>query len=425
MQLNGVRALISHDTGHFPAQIRPKPEINLGNIRLVVRARLGSEDRRMKIGVPKETARDERRVALTPDGVKERIAKGDSVIVQSGAGDSAYLSDAAFEAVGATIAADFKAMANEADLIVKVLPPTLDEVAQMREGTSLVSFLYPYANPDLVNKLVAQKVSSYSMELMPRISRAQSMDALSSMSTIAGYKAVLIAADHLPNFFPMLMTAAGTLPAAKAFVLGAGVAGLQAIATCRRLGAKVEAFDVRPAVKEQIESLGAKFVGLNLVTGEGEGEGGYAKELSKDTHQQELDLIAGRLPQMDAVITTALIPNRPAPILITREMLKLMKPGAVIVDLAASAGGNCEGTVPGETVVVENVTIVGRTDLVTSMPTDASKMYAKNITSLLAILVAEGKMTVDMTDEIVVGTLVTHEGAIIHEGVKKALGGNA
>ncbi len=371
----------------------------------------------MRILVPKESANEERRVALTPDGVKELIALGHSVQVESGAGSGSFFSDAAYEASGGLIGSDF----GEADLVLKVLQPTDAEIGKLRPGATTVSFLSPATNPTLVEALRAKNITSFAVDLMPRISRAQSMDALSSMSTIAGYRAALLCASHLPKFFPMLMTAAGTLPPSRAFIIGAGVAGLQAIATCRRLGAIVEAFDVRPAVKEQIESLGGKFVGMALLTEEAEDAGGYAKEVSGDTHSRELDLIASRLPNVDCVITTALIPGKKAPILITEKMVQTMRPGSVIVDLAATAGGNCECTVPGEIVQRHNVTVIGSTDLLASMASDASKMYSKNLTSFLGVLLKDGAFNLDMEDEIVKGTLVTHEEKIVHEVTRVTL----
>lgn len=378
----------------------------------------------MKIGVPKETAPGESRVALTPDGVKEAIALGVEVVVESSAGLGALYSDEDYRAVGATIA-DSHAEVLQADLVTKVAGP-LDggaegEIKQMRPGAALVCFLFPTSNPAIVEELRNHNVMTFAMDLMPRISRAQSMDALSSMSTVAGYKAVLMAADALPKFFPMLMTAAGTLAPARMFVIGAGVAGLQAIATSKRLGAIVEAFDVRPAVKEQIESLGGKFVGMSLLTEEAEDSGGYAKEVSTDTHARELDLIASRLPNVDCVITTALIPGKRAPVLITKDMLSTMKPGSVIVDLAAPNGGNCEATEPGKTVVSNGVTVIGRTDLLTSMAHDASRMYSKNMTTFLGSIISEGQLKLDMEDEIIKGTLVTNEGRIVHEVTRLAI----
>jgi NAD(P) transhydrogenase subunit alpha len=366
----------------------------------------------MKIAVPRETGQEERRVALTPDGVKELLAMGVSVVVERGAGEGALRFDPEYESAGAEIVDE---PYGSADLVLKVLNPNDAEIGRMREGCALVSFLMPTTQPAIVEKLRQRNITAFAMDLMPRISRAQSMDALSSMSTIAGYKASLLAAEALPKFFPMLMTAAGTLPPARMFIIGAGVAGLQAIATSKRLGAIVEAFDVRPAVKEQIESLGGKFVGMALVSEEAEDASGYAKEVSGDTHARELELIASRLPNVDAVITTALIPGRRAPLLITNEMLTGMRPGSVIVDLAAVNGGNCEATVPGKTIVKNGVTVIGRTDLLASMAADASRMYSKNITSFLGVILKEGQLSLDLQDEIIRGTLVTHEGRIAHD----------
>ncbi len=371
----------------------------------------------MLIALPKESAKEESRVALTPDGVREIIGLGHTLQIEAGAGIGSYFPDSAYEASGATIGLDLA----KTDLLLKVLLPTDAEIKNLKSGASTVSYLNPTANPKVIEALRAKNIASFAIDLMPRISRAQSMDALSSMSTIAGYRAALLCATHLPKFFPMLMTAAGTLPAAKVFVIGAGVAGLQAIATCRRLGAVVEAFDVRPAVKEQIESLGGKFVGLSLLSEEAEDVGGYAKEVSSDTHSRELELIASRLPSVDCVITTALIPGRRAPTLITEQMVKQMRPGSVIVDLAAPAGGNCECTVPGEVVQAHNVTVIGSTDLLSSMASDASRMYSKNLISFLGIIVKDGVVNTDMEDEIVRGTLVTFEGKIVHDVTRLAL----
>lgn len=371
----------------------------------------------MQIAVAKESASDEKRVALTPEGVKELIAGKNAIQVEAGAGLGSYILDDVYQQAGASISGELQ----DVDLLLKVLAPTEAEIANLRPGSCTVSFLNATTSPGVIEALRARNITSFAMELMPRISRAQSMDALSSMSTIAGYKAVLYTASHLPKFFPMLMTAAGTLPPARIFVIGAGVAGLQAIATSRRLGAIVEAFDVRPAVKEQIESLGGKFVGMSLLSEEAEDTGGYAKEVSGDTHTKELELIASRLPNVDAVITTALIPGKRAPILITEEMVKRMRPGSVIVDLAAPAGGNCECTVPGEIVTAHDVTIIGRTDLLATMASDASKMYSKNITSFLSVILKDGALNLDMEDEIVRGTMVTHEGKIVHDVVRLAL----
>jgi NAD(P) transhydrogenase subunit alpha len=375
----------------------------------------------MRIAVPKESARDERRVALTPDGAKELIGKGTKLSVQSQAGAASLCPDEAYAEVGADICPDFATTVGGAEVVLKVLPPTVEEIEALRPGTVLVSFLMPTANSAIIETLCAHQISAFAMDMMPRISRAQSMDAISSMSTIAGYQAAILCADALPMFFPMLMTAAGTLPPARIFVIGAGVSGLQAIATCRRLGAIVEAFDVRPAVKEQIESLGGKFVGMSLLTEEAEDASGYAKEVSGDTHARELELIASRLPHVNAVITTALIPGKPAPTLITNEMVRKMRPGSVIVDIAATNGGNCEATVPGQNIVKDGVTIIGQTDLIGRMACDASRMYSKNISSFLGLMLKDGDLEIDMTDEIIKGTLVTHEGRLVHEIIRLAL----
>lgn len=381
----------------------------------------------MIIAVPKESGSGERRVALSPEGVKALKSDGIRIVVQSDAGSSAHFSNESYIEAGAEILPDFATTVREADLVLKVLPPNSTEVAGLRSGSTLVSFLYPTAHGDIVTALAAAGVDAFAMDMIPRISRAQTMDALSSMSMIAGYKAALIAADHVTRFFPMLMTAAGTMPPARVFVLGAGVAGLQAIATCKRLGAVVEAFDVRPAVKEQVESLGGKFVGMALLSEEAEDVGGYAKEVSSDTHAKELELIAGRLSQCDAVISTALIPGKRAPILITNDMLRHMRPGSVVVDLAAPGGGNCEATRPGETVHINGVTVVGRLDLVSAMASDASKMYSRNLTALLALMIEDGHLKWDIEDEIIKGTLITHQGKVVHEVTRLALqsGGSA
>ncbi|HTQ10261.1 MAG TPA: Re/Si-specific NAD(P)(+) transhydrogenase subunit alpha [Fimbriimonadaceae bacterium] len=370
----------------------------------------------MKIGVVAETVEGERRVALTPEGVKSLKAKSFEIIVQSGAGEKAGFLDPQYTDAGAQVVPTAKAVYEAADLVAMLNGPSdsQGDAQALKQGSSLLAFLYPGSNPKTVATLASKNVSAFAMELVPRITRAQSMDALSSMGTIAGYKAALLAADKLPKFFPMFMTAAGTISAARVLILGAGVAGLQAISTCRRLGAVVEAFDVRPAVKEQVESLGAKFVELKLED-DTEDSGGYAKELSKDSHAKELELIGSRMAKCDVVITTALIPGKPAPVLITKEMVKLMHPGAVIVDLAASNGGNCEGTVAGKNVVVDHVTICGPTNLLSEVAFDASKMYSKNVCEFLGVLAPEGAMKLDLEDQILRDTLVTHEGKITHE----------
>ncbi|HXQ29614.1 MAG TPA: Re/Si-specific NAD(P)(+) transhydrogenase subunit alpha [Gemmatimonadales bacterium] len=364
----------------------------------------------MKIGVPKETAPNERRVALVPDTVAKLCKAGYEVAIEYGAGDAASFSDAAYRAAGATLVDGNGAAA--ADIVVRVQRPSEAEAERLREGGALVSFLQPARSRELFGVFARRRVTAFAMELVPRITRAQSMDALSSQSTIVGYKAVLLGAEHLGRVLPMLTTAAGTLAPAKAFILGAGVAGLQAIATARRLGAVVSAFDVRPAVKEQVESLGARFVAAEAVSQAAEGAGGYATELAEEQHRRELELIGAHLQEMDLVVTTALIPNRPAPRLITAAMVERMKPGAVIVDVAAEAGGNCELTRPGETTTVGGVTILGPVNLAASVPVHASQMYARNIQTLLNHVVKDGQLVVDLSDQITAAMVVTHAGQI-------------
>jgi NAD(P) transhydrogenase subunit alpha len=365
----------------------------------------------MKVGVPKETASGERRVALVPDSTKRLVEAGVEVAVEIGAGTEAGFLDGAYEGTGAKLVPDAFAGAH---VVAKVQMPSDDEVAKLGEGQVLVAFLQPLVNGDLVRALAERRVTAFSMDSIPRITRAQPMDALSSQSTVSGYKGTLIAADHLPKFMPMLTTAAGTIPPARVLVLGAGVAGLQAIATSRRLGAVVSAFDVRPAVKEQVESLGASFLELDV---EGaEGQGGYAVALSEDQHEREVELIGRHVAESDAVITTALIPGRPAPILITAEAARGMKPGSVIVDLAAEAGGNCELTKPGETVVENGVKVVGELNLPSSMPLHASQMYSRNVWTFLNHLLGGGsELTLDFEDEITRETCVAHDGKVLKE----------
>lgn len=375
----------------------------------------------MRIGVPRETVPGERRVALVPETVQKLIKGGNEVIVERGAGTEAAFPDASYESAGATIVPD----AFDAELVVKVQKPTEEEIGKLRSGSALIAFLQPLVDPKLARTLAERGVTALSMDAIPRITRAQPMDALSSQATVAGYKAVLLASATLPKFLPMLTTAAGTIAPARAFVIGAGVAGLQAIATARRLGAIVQAFDTRPVVKEQVQSLGAKFLEIDL--GEsGEGAGGYAKELSEEAHRKEVELLAKAVRENDIVITTAAIPGRRAPVLITADMVRDMKPGAVIVDLAAETGGNCELTEPGKTVNADGVTIIGTLNLPSTMPFHASQMYSRNIASLLALLISkEGQLKLDWNDEVVKGTVITHEGEVVHEGTKKALGAAA
>jgi H+-translocating NAD(P) transhydrogenase subunit alpha len=357
----------------------------------------------MRVGVPKESAVGERRVALVPEVVARLAGGGFEVVVEGGAGEAASFPDAAYEEAGARIGSD----AWEAAGVVKVQTPSAEELGRLRQGQILIGFLQPLTDREGIERLTARGVTGFAMESIPRITRAQPMDALSSQATVSGYKAALLAADRLPKFFPMLMTAAGTVTPAKALVLGAGVAGLQAIATARRLGAVVTGFDVRPVVREQIESLGASWLDLGVV-GE-ETEGGYAQELSEEQQRQQQEELEARLPDFDVVITTALIPGRPAPRLIPAAAVAAMRPGSVIVDLAAEAGGNCELTSPGEVVEREAVTIVGLTNLPSTMPYHASQLYARNVAALLHHLAPEGEPVLDFDDEITAGACVTRK----------------
>jgi NAD(P) transhydrogenase subunit alpha len=367
----------------------------------------------MRLGVPKETAPGERRVALIPAGVRQLVESGVEVVVESGAGSRATFADEAYAEAGAAIVTAGEALG--AELVCKVQRPSPDEVALLREGGVVVGLLQPLTSPELSRELAARRVTGFSLDAVPRITRSQSMDALSSQSTVAGYKAVLLAATALGKFFPMLTTAAGTIIPARVLVLGAGVAGLQAIATARRLGAVVSAFDVRPVVREQVESLGATF--LELEVSAEETEGGYAAALDEEQHRREQELVAGAAAEADGVITTALIPGRPAPILLTHEAVRGMRPGSVVIDLAAEMGGNCEDTEPGETVDVGGVTVVGALNLPGTMPVHASQMYSRNMTSFLALVLKDGALELDFDDEIVRETCVTHEGRVLKEAV--------
>jgi proton-translocating NAD(P)+ transhydrogenase subunit alpha len=353
-----------------------------------------------RVGVPHETAAGERRVALVPESVSKLTALGLEVAVERGAGHEAAFTDQAYADAGAELVES----AFDAEIVVKVAPPTAAEVAALEDGAVLIGFLAPLTDPQGIERLRARDVTAFAMESIPRITRAQPLDALSSQATVSGYKAALLAADRLPRFFPMLMTAAGTVAPAKVLVLGAGVAGLQAIATARRLGAVVTGFDVRPVVKEQVESLGATFLELS-VRGE-ETEGGYAKELTPEQQAQQQAELAERIAGFDAVITTALVPGRPAPRLIPASAVEAMRPGSVIVDLASEAGGNCELTTPGEITVEHDVTIVGLTNLPSTMPYHASQLYSRNVVALLQLLVADGEVKLDWSDEIVAGACV-------------------
>jgi NAD(P) transhydrogenase subunit alpha len=348
-----------------------------------------------------ETTPGERRVALVPETIG-RLSAGVEVIVEAEAGTAASFADDAYREAGATIGDPWTA-----EVVAKVAPPSADEVARLRSGQVLIAFLQPLTDAAGVERLAAAGVQAFALESIPRITRAQPMDALSSQATVSGYKAALIAADNLPRFFPMLMTAAGTIPPAKVLVMGAGVAGLQAIATARRLGAVVSAFDVRPAVREQVESLGATFLDLG-VTGE-ETEGGYARELSEEEQRRQQEELEARIGDFDVVVTTALIPGRSAPKLIPQSAIESMRPGSVIIDLAAEAGGNADLTRPDEEVTHNGVTIIGPTNLPSSMPYHASQLYARNVTALVNHLAPEGELALDFEDEITAGACVTRK----------------
>jgi H+-translocating NAD(P) transhydrogenase subunit alpha len=373
----------------------------------------------VKVAIPKETAAGERRVALVPDTATKLIAAGLQVSIQSGAGQAAYLTDSAYEAVGVTVVPDAAGLLKDADAVLKVQPAEVADARLFRRGAVLISFLQPATQGDIVRALAAQGVTAFSLELVPRISRAQSMDALSSQASAAGYKAVLMAAGRLGKFFPMMMTAAGTVAPARVLVMGAGVAGLQAIATARRLGAVVSAYDVRPAVKEEVQSLGATFIELPLESQVG--EGGYAKEQSEDFLRKQRELIGEHIAKSDVVITTAAVPGRRAPLLVTADMVKGMRPGSVIVDLAAESGGNVELTQAGEDVDVNGVMILGTRNVPSTMPLHASQLYARNVANLLLHLVKDGAINLDFGDEITKGSCVTHDGEIVSERAKQLL----
>jgi NAD(P) transhydrogenase subunit alpha len=371
----------------------------------------------VRIGVPKETAEGERRVALVPDIVRKLVGQGHEIVLEPGAGTQAGIPDALYEEAGATLGSG----AWDADVVAKVAPPTSDEVGALKPDSVLVGFLAPLTNGAGNDAIAKTGATAFAMEAIPRISRAQSMDALSSQATVSGYRAVLIAAQEQGRFFPMLMTAAGTIPPAQVLVLGAGVAGLQAIATSRRLGAVVTAFDVRAAVKEQVQSLGAKFLEVEG-SADAEAAGGYARELTEEEQQAQREALAAQIARSDVVITTALVPGRPAPKLITADAANAMKPGSVIVDLAGEAGGNCELAKPGETYVTDRaVTIATPLNLPSSMAEHASQLYARNVASLLELMTGEnGALALDFDDEIIAGACITRGGEIVHEGAKRA-----
>ncbi len=375
----------------------------------------------MKLSVPKESTPGETRVAIVPDAVKKLIAKGVDIVVEPGAGEASHVSDSAYEDAGATVTAD---AGFSGDVVAKVAPPTADEIAKMSKDSVLVGFLQPLTAGDTATALASAGVTSFAMEAIPRITRAQSMDALSSQATIGGYRAALMVAEELPRFLPMLTTAAGTIKPAKVLVLGAGVAGLQAIATSRRLGAVVSAFDVRSAVEEQIQSLGAKFVKLDIGLEDAEDAGGYARALTDEEQQRQREALAQVIGGMDGVISTAAVPGRKAPLLIIEDAVRKMKPGSVIVDLAAETGGNCELTKAGETVIAHDVTIMGVTNLPATMPDHASQLYARNVENLVTLMTGEGgALELNFEDDIIKGACITRDGEIVHEGAKKAAEG--
>jgi NAD(P) transhydrogenase subunit alpha len=373
----------------------------------------------MRIGVPKETAEGERRVALVPEVVRKLSGQGLEVLVQRGAGAGALIPDAAFEEAGAKLVDGAQEVLG-ADLVVKVAAPDAEETVRLGSGTVLIAFLGPLTNGEGIRAIAATGATSFALEAVPRISRAQSMDALSSQSNISGYRAALIGAQELGRFYPMLMTAAGTIRPATVLVLGAGVAGLQAIATARRLGAVVQGFDVRSAVKEQVESLGAHFLEFDL-GGDLEGAGGYAKELTAEQQTRQQELMAEAIGKVDVVITTALVPGRRAPILVTEAAVKLMKPGSVVVDLAGEAGGNCELSEPGQSVLRHDVKVLAPLNVPSTMAEHASQLYARNIQSLLGLMLSdEGALELDFEDEVIAGACITRGGQIVHEGAKAA-----
>jgi NAD(P) transhydrogenase subunit alpha len=384
----------------------------------------------MQIGVPKETAEGERRVALVPDVVRKlAAAAGDQdvaqneVIVERGAGEGALIPDAHYEEAGAKLAQGADEVYG-AQMVVKVAPPSPEEITRLSEGAVLVGFLQPLTNAEGIRAIAQTGATSFALESVPRISRAQSMDALSSQSNVAGYRAALIGAQELGRFYPMLMTAAGTIRPATVLVLGAGVAGLQAIATARRLGAVVQGFDVRAAVKEQVESLGATFLEFDL-GGDLEGTGGYAKELTPEQQELQQKLMAEAIGKVDVVITTALVPGRRAPILVTEEAVKLMKPGSVVVDLAAEQGGNCELTEPGRTILAHDVKVAGPLNIPSTMAEHASQLYARNIESLLGLMIKDGQLELDFDDEVIAGACITRDGEIVNEAARQAAGAGA
>ena len=375
----------------------------------------------MIAAILKENSPGENRVAATPKTVKELIKSGLTVRVQSGAGVASFFADQDYTDAGAEVISDISTLTNNVDIILKVAPATPEEMDAFPQGSAYVSLMQTTRNIPQVQKLTDKNMTGFSMHLIPRTTLAQSMDALSSQANIAGYKSVLVGATHLPVYMPLLMTAAGTIPPAKVLILGAGVAGLQAIATAKRLGAQVEAFDVRPEVKEQVESLGAKFVEVESDSNDGVGEGGYAKETSDDYKERQQALIKAHIAKSDLVITTALIPGRPAPLLIPTDMVNGMKPGSAIMDLAAENGGNCELTQGDEVVNHNGVLIDGTINLPSTMQVHASQLYAKNVSTFVTYMMKEGELNFDLEDEIISGAMFTQEGKITHEPTREAV----
>ena len=376
----------------------------------------------MNVVIPKETSDNETRVAATPGSIKELVKAGLSVMVETQAGIKSHISDTDYINAGASIIESKEELLSKADILLKVLPPTLDQIVLLQPKSIVISFCQTTRDIDTVKALKEQSVTGFSMHLVPRTTLAQKMDALSSQANIAGYKAVLIAASKLGVYMPLLMTAAGTIRPAKVLVLGAGVAGLQAIATAKRLGAQVEAFDVRPIVKEQVESLGAKFIEVDSSNdSEGVGDGGYAKETSEDYKNRQQKLIHDHISKSDVVVTTALIPGKPAPKLISESMVNSMKPGSIIMDLASENGGNCELTKKDEIITHNGVIINGSSNIPGSMPVHASELYAKNITAFLTYMIEDGEVKLDLDDEIVSGSMYTHLGEVTHEPTQEAI----
>jgi len=372
----------------------------------------------MQIAVPKEILPGERRVALIPHSIASLNKAGLDVAVEHGAGAGAFISDEAYAEAGAKILPDADTLYASADIVFKVRPPEPSELDHLKEGAVLVCLMDVFSRLDLMDQLSARRISGFGLEFVPRITRAQSMDVLSSMAAIAGYRAVIEAADRLPKYFPMLMTSAGTISPAKVFVIGAGVAGLMAIATAKRLGGVVEAYDTRPVVKEQVESVGAKFVEFDLETGDAEGQGGYAKAQSEEFYRKQQEQMKAKVTSVDVVITTAAIPGKKAPVLITDDMVQAMRPGSVIVDLAAERGGNTEGIVAGEVIEKHGVTLVGYTDYPSRSAVHASQLFSKNISTFLLNMVKEDGFSIDLEDEIVKGSLLVHDGQVVHEMIK-------